>query len=433
MPTPLPADVDTVDEMLLVVPRATPLRFEPALGWHLYGADLALQARAAGLRAVVLDVPCYHNSLRAGLDISYWESEAILASKWVDEGEIVTTCSTIVTTGRQRRRVHVAADPARAQLHAIATVDAARREEWSVARTHAWAALRRGRRGRDVARLVVAVIRPLARYRWPPRPFPPATGQRKWARLLGDTYDEWSVLYSPQSDVAQSSPELIDLAVRATTRARDVDLTGVAERGIRDEERLAPVTWPGEHYRILVALAEQWRHGDPVTVVEVGTYAGASALALLSSPVVASVTTFDLRPWDSFSFTVLRTEDFGERLEQRIGDLADPDVFAANADLLAEADMVFVDAPKDGVFEYRFLPRLLRLQPARPQLVVLDDVKVLPMLNLWRSVPLPKLDIASFGHWSGTGLIIREHPVIDWTPPAATLPTPTAPRSKVRA
>ena len=103
-PTPLPADVDTVDEMLLVVPRVTPLRFEPALGWHLYGADFALQAHAAGLRAVVLDVPCFHNSLRAGLDISYSESAAVLASKWVDEGVIVTSCSTIVVTGRRRRQ-----------------------------------------------------------------------------------------------------------------------------------------------------------------------------------------------------------------------------------------------------------------------------------------------------------------------------------------
>ncbi len=55
------------------------------------------------------------------------------------------------------------------------------------------------------------------------------------------------------------------------------------------------------------------------------------------------------------------------------------------------------------MFEYSFLPCLFALPPTQPQLVILDDVKVLPMLNLWRSVPLPKLDIASFGHWSGPG------------------------------
>ena len=133
------------------------------------------------------------------------------------------------------------------------------------------------------------------------------------------------------------------------------------------------------------------------------------------------VTTFDLIPWSSIPFSVLRPDDFGPRLEQRLGDLADPRVFAANADVLADADMIFVDAAKDGVFEYRFLPRLLALRPARPQLVVLDDVRVLPMLNLWRELPLPKLDIASFGHWSGTGLIDRRQAVIDWSPPPAAL------------
>ena len=136
---------------------------------------------------------------------------------------------------------------------------------------------------------------------------------------------------------------------------------------------------------------------------------------------VERVTTFDLIPWCSIPFSVLRQQDFGPRLEQRLGDLADPGFFAENEDVLADADMVFVDAAKDGVFEYRFLPRLLALRPARPQLVVLDDVRVLPMLNLWRELPLPKLDIASFGHWSGTGLIDRREAVIDWSPPPAAL------------
>ena len=254
-----------------------------------------------------------------------------------------------------------------------------------------------------------------------PHVFPPATGKRQRARLLGDTYDEWGLLYSPSADACGPSPELIELALRAINRARDVDLSCVAQRAIRDEERIEPLTWPGEHYRMLVSLAEEWRDGDPVTVVEIGTFAGASALSLLASSAVARVTTFDVIPWSSIPFSVLRQDDFGPRLEQRLGDLADPGVFAANADVLADADMVFVDAAKDGVFEYRFLPRLLALRPARPQLVVLDDVRVLPMLNLWRELPLPKLDIASFGHWSGTGLIDRRQAVVDWSPPPAAL------------
>ena len=55
------------------------------------------------------------------------------------------------------------------------------------------------------------------------------------------------------------------------------------------------------------------------------------------------------------------------------------------------------------------------------------------MLNLWRSVPLPKLDIASFGDIVWYGPDHREHPVIDWTPLAANSAARAAPPSKVRA
>ena len=50
----LPAPVATLDELLLIVPRNTSLRVDPALGFHLYGADLCLQARERGLAVVAL-------------------------------------------------------------------------------------------------------------------------------------------------------------------------------------------------------------------------------------------------------------------------------------------------------------------------------------------------------------------------------------------
>jgi hypothetical protein len=28
------------------------------------------------------------------------------------------------------------------------------------------------------------------------------------------------------------------------------------------------------------------------------------------------------------------------------------------------------------------------------------------MVDLWRRIPYPKLDATSFGHWSGTGLVL---------------------------
>jgi hypothetical protein len=50
----LPARVATLDELLLVVRGDTLLRFDPALGFHLYGADICLQARERGLAVVAL-------------------------------------------------------------------------------------------------------------------------------------------------------------------------------------------------------------------------------------------------------------------------------------------------------------------------------------------------------------------------------------------
>jgi len=91
----LPSDVDGLDELLMVVPKDTPLRVEAALGWHLYGTDLALQAQQRGLRVVVLDATCHHNSLTGRVPSQYRHSERVLARKWEDRLPIHTNLSSI--------------------------------------------------------------------------------------------------------------------------------------------------------------------------------------------------------------------------------------------------------------------------------------------------------------------------------------------------
>ena len=91
----LPSDVDGLDELLMMVPRDTPLRADAALGWHLYGTDLALQAQARDLRVVVLDAPCHHNSLTGRVPSKYRESERVLARKWEKLLPIHTNLSSI--------------------------------------------------------------------------------------------------------------------------------------------------------------------------------------------------------------------------------------------------------------------------------------------------------------------------------------------------
>jgi hypothetical protein len=103
MPRKLPAAVDGLDELVLVLPRGTDLRFEPRVGWHLYGTDLALQVHRAGGWTAALDLPCHHNSLLHVLDASYSHSEAVLADKWPHELPIITNSSTIETDPRDTR------------------------------------------------------------------------------------------------------------------------------------------------------------------------------------------------------------------------------------------------------------------------------------------------------------------------------------------
>jgi SAM-dependent methyltransferase len=92
-PAPLPAAVQGLDELLVAVPRTSALRLDPALGFHFYGTDLACQARAAGLRAVVLDAPCFHNSQNSGeLSAAFHESGRAFRAKWEQVLPIATPC-----------------------------------------------------------------------------------------------------------------------------------------------------------------------------------------------------------------------------------------------------------------------------------------------------------------------------------------------------
>lgn len=161
--------------------------------------------------------------------------------------------------------------------------------------------------------------------------------------------------------------------------------------------------WPGEHYVFLAALATVLR---PRLVVEIGTCTGVGTLSLQRFiPLDARLVTYDVEDWRSFQGTVLTEDDFDARLEQRLGDLSEEDVFERDRDLLAGARLVFVDGPKDGRFEPAFLGRLLPLLRGSGALLVIDDIRFLTMVQLWRDLPYPKLDVTSLAHYSGTGLV----------------------------
>ena len=91
----LPAQVATLDELLLIVRRDSGLRFDPALGFHLYGADICLQAHEQGLAVIALGALCHHNSRSMGLPEAFFASAEVFARKWSHRLPVATPCVVI--------------------------------------------------------------------------------------------------------------------------------------------------------------------------------------------------------------------------------------------------------------------------------------------------------------------------------------------------
>lgn len=99
----LPQRVQSLDEVCLAIRRDSELRFDERLGgFHLYGADLCLQARMKGMHCYALDASVEHLS-RGTLDESFYEMADRLCAKWrVIPGVppvVETTCGVFQVAG----------------------------------------------------------------------------------------------------------------------------------------------------------------------------------------------------------------------------------------------------------------------------------------------------------------------------------------------
>jgi predicted O-methyltransferase YrrM len=223
---------------------------------------------------------------------------------------------------------------------------------------------------------------------------------RKILGAVGARHAELSAILSADDDPGSPTPRLFDVSLGAAQAARTVDMR-IFDGRTSNDGRWFDI-WPGEHYRLLAGLVKTLK---PKVVVEIGTFLGAGALSLAQELEEGAVHTFDVAPWDGFKDTWLNAADFDARLVQHIADLSDPAQLRPHAALLESADLLLVDAPKDGVFEPAFIGGLETLSTKPGLVVVFDDVRVMTMLETWRKIRRPKLDLVSFGHWSGTGLV----------------------------
>ncbi len=209
------------------------------------------------------------------------------------------------------------------------------------------------------------------------------------------------------SDASRSAPSdrLFDISLAAIQAARTEDLSSISARlkgRFRFPDSVVQL-WPGEHYRLLAGLVRTLK---PNTVVEIGTAEGISALALKRNlPSGGKVVTFDIIPWRKVPNPCLEETDFQEgNLLQEVADLGNATVVERYRSLLEAAELLFIDAAKDGELEWRLLRNLQELKYRQTPIVLFDDIRVWNMLALWHELRWPKLDLTSFGHWSGTGI-----------------------------
>ncbi len=218
-------------------------------------------------------------------------------------------------------------------------------------------------------------------------------------------HQEYSILFSEDDARSRPSERLLDVALEAISRARKIDLTTISSRlngRFPYADNLLNI-WPGEHYRLLAGLVESLQ---PKLIIEIGTAEGLSALTMkkfLSDD--GRIVTFDIVNWKDYPRPCLTDHDFADgRLHQRVADLTERQAFEQHRQLLEKADLIFIDAAKDGIQERKFIENFETIAYVGDPIVVFDDVRLWNMLAIWRELQWSKLDLTSFGHWCGTGI-----------------------------
>lgn len=96
-----PVETTSIDEFVIVLNRASGLRFDPALpGFHLYGTDIVLEAARRGLKSYVAEIPAIHNSKPVhGYAGGYAEAWRFMRRKWSDRLPVRTLTVPLGRTG----------------------------------------------------------------------------------------------------------------------------------------------------------------------------------------------------------------------------------------------------------------------------------------------------------------------------------------------
>jgi predicted O-methyltransferase YrrM len=214
-------------------------------------------------------------------------------------------------------------------------------------------------------------------------------------------HQEYTMIYSQHDNPGKPTDELIDLLLKAVAKARTIDLAFLGKR--TNWTYPNPNEFPGEHYRLLAGLVSVL---NPQTIIEIGTERGMSCISMKSTlKQGAKIHTFDVKPWKKMESPVLTDSDFDSMLVQHLSDLTDPANQEKFRELFEESDLIFMDAAKDGHMEKVFLSYFDSIAFKKKPILIVDDIGNWNMLAIWRGIRKPKMDVTSFGHFTGTGLV----------------------------
>lgn len=185
----------------------------------------------------------------------------------------------------------------------------------------------------------------------------------------------------------------------AIHEAIQVDLTELARNLPLSEDRDWFTLWPGEHYAFLAGLTKVLQ---PRLAIDVGTYHGASALAMATWS--DRVLTYDIYSLSEIGNAYEHLTMDHPNIVQLVGNLATLEFWECQRPVFEEADLVLIDGPKDGFFEYQIVPKVIDVMKPG-SILILDDIRFENMRELWTSLLKARIDVGGFSHSSGTGVI----------------------------
>lgn len=141
-----------------------------------------------------------------------------------------------------------------------------------------------------------------------------------------------------------------------------------------------------EHYRLLAYISKLY---NGVTLLDIGSYQGSSAIAL-SFNKKNKVISYDIDQ------------------QPEIGEINIPNIKFIKGNVLKDeitAPFILLDTYHDGTFEQDFVDHLLKIN--YKGLVMFDDIHLNEeMSNFWNGLKNEKYDLTEIGHHSGTGIAI---------------------------